>query len=49
MDDDSEQLARFEEMGEEAVRIHAIPPDSPLRIKDLRLNGYKSSRIQTAQ
>ena len=22
MDDDSEQLARFEEMGEEAVRIH---------------------------
>jgi hypothetical protein len=24
MDGDSEQLARFEEMGEEAVRIHAI-------------------------
>ena len=39
MRDDNEQLARFEEMGEDAVRILAYTQRFTTQTKDLRLNG----------
>ena len=49
MDDDSEQLARFEEMGEEAVRIHALTAgfataNQRLAIKWLQEKAHESKR-----
>jgi hypothetical protein len=49
MDGDSEQLARFEEMGEEAVRIHAITAgfataNQRLAIKWLQEKAHESNR-----
>jgi len=49
MDDDSEQLARFEEMGEEAVRIHVLTfgfnnAHKRLAIKWLQEKAHESRR-----
>jgi hypothetical protein len=49
MGDDSEQLARFEEMGEEAVRLHVLTPgfnvtNQRLAIKWLEGKAQESKR-----
>jgi hypothetical protein len=53
MDDDSEQSARFEEMGEEAVRIHALTAgfsttNQRLAIKWLAQKDQESKRRNEA-
>ena len=53
MDDDSEQFARFEEMGEEAVRIHALTDgfgttNQRLAIKWLAQKDQESKRRNEA-